>query len=257
MGSDITIGCTPFDALLTGKIVDNIDNVDFSWNFGDGETASGSQVTHTYTQPGKTYTVSLTGKSTLTGCTGNLVLADFLSTYSKPKAVFDMDHDVVYNDKPTVLFSNASSGAKSYLWDFGDQTTSGLKDPSHDYKKMGFHVVLLEVYNEFQCSDTVSHKILVAFNRIFPPNGFSPNAPSLVDREFLLNSEGIVSEGYHFTVLSRWNDLIFEAKDEIKGWDGHMKNGAFAPAGVYVWVLNFTDFIGRKHKQTGTVTLVY
>jgi len=36
-----------------------------------------------------------------------------------------------------------------------------------------------------------------------------------------------------------------------------MANGTFAPAGAYVWILNFTDFIGRKHQQTGTVTVIY
>ena len=64
-------------------------------------------------------------------------------------------------------------------------------------------------------------------------------------------------EGYHFVIISRWNDIVFETKGEIKGWDGRMQNGSFAPAGSYLWVLNFTDFLGRKHQQTGSVSLVY
>ena len=58
-------------------------------------------------------------------------------------------------------------------------------------------------------------------------------------------------------IYSRWEDLIFETLNEIKGWDGRFKNGSFAPPGVYVWVLDFKDFLGRKHRQTGTVTLVF
>jgi len=73
----------------------------------------------------------------------------------------------------------------------------------------------------------------------------------------LLDTEGIISEGYDFTVLSRWDDIVFESKGEKKGWDGRMKDGSFAPAGVYLWILNFTDFLGRKHLQKGTVTVVY
>jgi len=118
-------------------------------------------------------------------------------------------------------------------------------------------MVKLTVSNDFNCIDSVSHHILIAFDRIFPPNGFSPNAPTAVDRIFLLDAEGIISEGYHFVVLSRWDDVVFEAKDEKKGWDGHMKDGSFAPAGSYLWILNFTDFLGRKHRQTGSVTVVY
>ena len=78
-----------------------------------------------------------------------------------------------------------------------------------------------------------------------------------IDREFKLGSEGISSEDYHLTILSRWNDIVFEAKNEVKGWTGQMPNGSLAPAGVYLWVLNFTDFLGRTHRQSGTVTLVY
>jgi hypothetical protein len=98
---------------------------------------------------------------------------------------------------------------------------------------------------------------MVAMERIFPPNGFSPNAPDPVDREFRLYSVGVMPEDYHFTIFSRWNDVVFEVKDEIVGWDGRMKNGDWAPSGSYVWVLYFTDFLGRKHRQTGSVTLVF
>jgi len=165
---------------------------------------------------------------------------------------------VVYNDHPEVKFTDLSTGKPSaWLWDFGDGVTADIQNPIYNFVKMGHQRVLLEVTNDELCTDTVSHNLLVAFDRLFPPNGFSPNAPNGDDRVFLLNSEGIVPEGYHFTVLSRWNDLIFEAKDEIKGWDGRMKNGSLAPAGAYVWILNFNDFLGRKHRQTGAVTLVY
>jgi len=168
-----------------------------------------------------------------------------------------MDNHIVYNDKPTVNFLNSSTGANLYAWDFGDGSTSDQKDASHYFAVTGYRTVLFEVFNEFQCSDTVSHQLLVAFDRIFPPNAFSPNAPNEIDREFKLGTNGIATEGYHFTIISRWNDIVFEAKEEIKGWNGLMQNGSPAPAGNYVWILDFSDFLGRRHRQTGTVTLVY
>jgi hypothetical protein len=122
---------------------------------------------------------------------------------------------------------------------------------------MGYHNVLLQAYNNYNCTDTISHQVLVAFARIFPPNAFSPNAPNPVDREFRLGQEPLKEEGYHLVIISRWNDIVFETKNEIKGWDGRMKNGDYAPAGNYLWILDFTDFLGRPHRQTGTVTLVY
>lgn len=257
--SDLLIGCIPFEPTLSGVINANdlVDKVDFNWDFGDGTTGFGSPVMHTYTDSGKNYTPVLTGKSSVTGCENSITEPDYLKTYPKPTANFSMNHEIVYNDKPTVEFTNLSTGANSYLWNFGDGLTSNLSEPSHNYAVTGCQTVLLEAFNEFNCSDTISHKLLVAFDRLFPPTGFSPNAPKEIDREFKLNAEGIAPQGYHFTVLSRWNDIVFEAKDEIKGWDGRMKNGSFAPAGAYVWILNFTDFLGRRHQQNGTVTLVY
>ena len=257
LASNVIAGCAPFEPMLSGIIGDDIDKVDFSWDFGDETTETGSQVSHTYYQPDKSYNIILSGKSSITGCSNEVINNNFLKTFPKPKAAFGMDNKIVYNDAPTVNFSNQSTGGKGYSWNFGDGTTSDLKNPSHNYKLTGYRTVLMEVSNEFLCTDTVSHQLLIAFDRIFPPNGFSPNAPNAVDREFKLGSDGIAAEGYHLTIVSRWNDIIFEAKDEMIGWDGHMKNGSLAPSGLYLWVLNFTDFLGRKHRQTGTVTLVY
>ncbi len=257
--SDLFAGCIPFEPLLSGKIKesDKVDQVDFLWDFGDGSTGGGSPVSHLYDIADKRYTVTLSGKSTLTGCENRVVINDSVRTYPKPVAAFSMDNSIVYNDAPTVNFTNSSTGSTNWLWDFGDQLTSTAKNPSHDYHVTGYKTVLLDVSNEYNCNDTVSHHLLIAFDHIFPPNGFSPNAPDVIDRVFLLNSVGIIPGGYHFTVLSRWNDLVFEARNEIKGWDGRMKNGNWAPAGTYVWILDFTDFLGRKHRQSGSVTLVY
>jgi hypothetical protein len=36
-----------------------------------------------------------------------------------------------------------------------------------------------------------------------------------------------------------------------------MKNGNFAPTGVYTWVIQYKDFMGDRHKQQGTITLIF
>jgi hypothetical protein len=147
--------------------------------------------------------------------------------------------------------------ASKWLWSFGDSTSAVVKNQVHYYTAKGYRTIQLNVSNEYDCKDSVSHRVLIAFDRLFPPTGFSPNAPDPIDRVFLLNSKGIRTEGYHFTVRSRWDDLVFEANNEIKGWDGRLKNGSFAPPGSYVWLLDFVDFLGSLHRQTGVVTLVY
>lgn len=253
------IGCTPFAPTLSGVVHfdDKVDDVDYSWDFGDGETDTGSTVSHLYTQPDQSYGITLNGKSKVTQCENSLAIPDFLETYPKPVASFDIENEVIYNDQPTANFLNRSSGAQTYYWQFGDGLTSELTDPSHFYSVTGYQTVLLKAINQFSCSDTISHPLLIAFSCIFPPTGFSPKSPNAVDREFKLWAAGIVETGYHLTVLSRWDDVVFETKDQIVGWDGRMKNGDFAPAGVYVWKLSYFDFLGRPHQQAGSVTLVY
>ena len=257
MNSSSVSGCTPLDVLLTAVTGDRVDQVDYRWDFGDGATGSGNQVNHEYTESNQSYDLVLSGFSLTTGCSETLNSKDLIHTNPKPKAGFSMDNTIVYNDQPTVNFLNTSTGAEAYLWNFGDGSTSDQKDASHYFAVTGYRTVLLEAFNEFQCSDTISQQLLVAFDRIFPPNAFSPNAPNEIDREFKLVSNGIAQKGYHFTILSRWNDIVFEAREEIKGWNGQMPNGSPAPAGNYVWIINFNDFLGRPHRQTGTVTLVY
>jgi len=257
MIADQTAGCIPFKPAISGKVSDQIDQVAFSWDFGDGTTGKGSSVTHTYGVPDKKYTISLSGKSSVTGCSSLQIFTDTLESYPQPVAGFSMSDSIVYNDKPKVDFINTSTGSVNWLWDFGDGFTSALENPTHNYTVTGHRTVELRVNNAFNCTDSVSHHVLIAFDRIFTPNGFSPNASNVLDRVFLLDAEGIISEGYDFTVLSRWDDIVFEAKGEKKGWDGRMKNGSFAPAGVYLWVLGYTDFLGRKHRQQGTVTVIY
>jgi PKD domain/CHU_C Type IX secretion signal domain len=257
MDANLFKGCVPFSPALTGKISDPVDLVNFNWDFGDGSSASGNPVSPVYTNPNQNYIITLMGTSSLTGCSNTLVIKDSIATFPKPHAEFMMSDSIIYNDNPTVAFTNKSSGSTGQFWDFGDNLTSDISDPNHTYQLTGYRNVLLNVSNSFSCLDTISHKLLIAFDRIFPPTGFSPNAPNLVDRVFLLNSDGIRAEGYHLSIYSRWDDLVFEVQNQIAGWDGRMPNGSFAPAGVYVWVFNFTDFLGRKHLQTGTVTLVY
>ncbi len=58
------------------------------------------------------------------------------------------------NNSGTYLGFNLSTGSSlSYLWDFGDGTTSTLAYPTHDYLNPGFYLVCLTVNDIASCSD--------------------------------------------------------------------------------------------------------
>lgn len=255
--SSLLEGCAPVEVEYKGAVDDPVDQLSFDWDFGNGSLAAGAQVTHIYEIPDTRHDLKLRASSSVTGCADSLVKSDYITVHPNPTAGFTMDHEIVYNDAPQVSFFDQSVDAVSYLWNFGDGINSREKDPVHSYAVVGKRKVLQTVYNQFDCQDTTSKRVLIAFSKIFAPNAFAPNASAAIDRVFLLASEGINQEGYHLTIISRWNDKVFECRNEVKGWDGKMSNGNWAPAGNYVWILECIDFLGRPHRQTGLVTLVF
>jgi subtilisin family serine protease len=61
------------------------------------------------------------------------------------------DTVVDISDGRSVKFNNASNGAQSYLWDFGDGTTSTLESPRHNYFFPGTYNVTLSVTSSEGC----------------------------------------------------------------------------------------------------------
>jgi PKD repeat protein len=250
-------GCTPLTVSLKAKTGDEVDIVDYKWSFGDGNSGSGQELEHTYFIADQSYDLTLTASSATTGCKDSLKKSKFITVFPVPHALFAMDQKIFLNDNPIVNFTNESVGADRYLWNFGDGTSTDEKDPVHQFIAVGKLQVLLEAINNFGCKDSLSDEVQIAMRKIYPPNAFSPNALNPIDREFKLFSSGMVTNGYHLKILSRWNDVVFECRNEIKGWDGRMTNGAMAQSGNYIWILEFIDFLGKAHRQTGTVMLIF
>ncbi len=116
------------------------------WSFGDGNTSTSQNPTHTYAAPG-TYTVclgvqSICGSDTIcqsvsVGCTG------------APTATY-----VFCGSNLSVQFTYAGSGASTFAWDFGDGQTSTTQNPSHTYSTGATYLVCLIATNACG-SDTV------------------------------------------------------------------------------------------------------
>jgi PKD domain len=56
---------------------------------------------------------------------------------------FNIVEDTFRNPREPVQFQNCSQGAASYLWDFGDGTTSAEQSPAHTYTTVGYFTVKL------------------------------------------------------------------------------------------------------------------
>lgn len=132
--------------------------VSWSWNFGDGGTASVKNPTHTYNSNGP-FWVTLTMTSS-TGC--KTIYTELVSPHPKPNANFTFSTPCL--DKPT-QFTNTStitSGTiTTWNWTFGDGGTSSVKDPIHTYVATGTYTVTLIVTSDMGCKDTVAKTLII------------------------------------------------------------------------------------------------
>lgn len=125
--------------------------VSYFWDFGDGDTSNQQNPSHLYQQAGL-YTVTLTC-ILASGCSAVTVWPDFIEV-NAPASDF-MSPTVSVCAPSLVNFVNQSSGATSWLWNFGDGTTSTLENPSHIYHMPGTYTVTLISYSAAGCADTM------------------------------------------------------------------------------------------------------
>jgi len=250
-------GCPPLETTMQLTTTDSVDVVDYFWDLGNGKTGNGISVSEVYTEPDQQIDVSVVAVSSQTQCSDTLFLPGKVYVYPVPVAAFSPNPPDVLISNPVVLFENDSQGATLFDWDFDDGNFSAEAQPEHRFGEMDLYNVRLLAANDFECADSALANVTVSFDRVFPPTAFSPNASKTEDREFRIYSEGIVNDGYNLLIFNRWGEVIFESINQETGWDGTMKNGQNAPAGVYSWVIQYFDFLGKKHNQQGTVTLIF
>lgn len=68
----------------------------------------------------------------------------------------------------TVIFTDASNGATSWAWDFGDGNVSTLENPTHTYSTTGSYVITLTI-NNGGCISTQNLSVTVGVNQISAP----------------------------------------------------------------------------------------
>lgn len=131
----------------------------YFWDFGDGNTSTQKNPTHSYTING-TYSVKLTS-------TNNSICEDdspikTVTVTAAPEADFTYPTSACTNN--AVSFTSTSTGTDAstiYTWDFGDATpTSNLQNPTHTYTTAGSYNVTLTVSNGASCSNTSPNAVI-------------------------------------------------------------------------------------------------
>ena len=238
LGND-TSSCEP------GTIILNASSDFMKYQWQDGSTNQTYPVL-------KSGDYSVTGTNEL-GCQAtDVVHVDIL----KPIAGFSPNYSEVVIDHPDITFLNQSEGAVSYLWDFGDGSTSEETNPAHHYSNLGKYRAVLKAYSEYGCTDTIGVEVKIVALTFYIPNAFRPDSEISENRIFLPVLIGVDPKKYKFEVFNRVGSTIFETRNMETGWTGKVPDGTNAEPGVYVWVCKYSDLQGYANVQKGTVMLV-
>lgn len=142
----------------------------YLWSFGDGTTSTQAAPAHAYTVPG-TYSVRLVTIDGV-GCKDTMTLSAGVTVAPRPKAGFTMDDTLNVCPPLKVNFTNTSTGAATYAWDFANGTNSTLTNPSATYVTSGIFNISLIARSNKGCKDTVYGRV-----RVLGYNGVLSYAP--------------------------------------------------------------------------------
>ncbi|MEO5572091.1 MAG: PKD domain-containing protein [Bacteroidia bacterium] len=176
--------CAPFTINLSDN---SSGTVSWNWNFGDGTTSSIQNTSHTYTIPG-TYTISL-----LTHANGNNC-DQFIPDYSTliiNGGGANFSYITELCPPYIATFHDSSTNAVSWLWNFGDGTSSTLQHPTHTYANPGTYSASLTITTADGCTSTSTHSYAANFSPLFaiPTVATSDTVPPL-NVQFNANSQG-------------------------------------------------------------------
>lgn len=153
----------------------------------------------------------------------------------------------------TVSFTNNSTNATTYLWDFGNGNVANTQTVTDQiYNNSGVYTAYLTVTNGV-CMDIDSVTITVSEEEptLYVPNAFTPNGDSINDI-FWIGATNI--KEFHIIIFDRWGLKLFESSDLLDSWTGKV-NGKEVPDGCYFYLINARGIDNNEIKKQGTVTL--
>ena len=223
----------------------------WNWDFGNNTNSSDYNPSLSYTSHGN-YEIVLIATTTSTcvdSASKNIVVIP------SPKAFFTAYENPTTVITPEIVFTNYSTDAISWNWQFGDGDTSTMLHPIHEYADTGSYKAILTVYNELNCPSFFSRNINIQPEFTFYiPNAFTPTNDDIND---VFNGYGVCISSYTLRIYNRWGGLVFESNDQYQGWNGKMNNtGKMSPVDVYNYRFDLIDYKGEKHVFIGKVTLV-
>ena len=161
-----------------------------------------------------------------------------------PSVSFITTTEVIYPEHD-VAFTNQSTGAASWLWDFGDGETSTAENPVHRYAAIGNYTVTVKAISAKGCeaSDVRSLGIITdAEGALENTTKFYPNP---VDEDVLVISHSVPGEILEVEVFSVKGNLVYQKT--IQADQETILNVTTWPNGIYqIRVKTDNEILTRK-----------
>ena len=138
-------GCAP---LLINFTNTSSGAISYQWSLGNGNNSSLQHPSSSYINAGN-YTVVLIATSA-TG--GKYTTTGVITILGDPIANFTASPLSVCSSE-SITFTNTSTGASSYIWDFGDGSSSNATNTTHQYNTPGTYNIKLIAINIYGCED--------------------------------------------------------------------------------------------------------
>ncbi len=153
-----TVACTEQNVNFINTSTADGNNINYLWDFGDGNTSTDISPIHSYEFEGM-YDVCLTMSNGL-GCDSTLCLPNFVNVINP---VADLVADTTFAFCPPLVVNFTSTSLNTvnggYTWDFGDNTgLSNADNPSHVYTGAGIYDITLIATSPSGCLDTIVYE---------------------------------------------------------------------------------------------------
>lgn len=151
--------CIGDATVFTDKSVSNgLTITSWLWNFGDGQTSTEQNPSHTYTSPGN-FTVSLTVNASGGNCS-TTPATKTIHISAKPVAAFTLSNPNCVGQ--AVTFTDQSTTSEGtitqWIWSFGDQTANQTLTSNasftHTFSASGTYTITLQVITNSGCTQT-------------------------------------------------------------------------------------------------------
>lgn len=193
--------------------------------------------------------------ATTHGCMDTIIQTITISP--RPSAGFYYNTNNGLNVGAVFDFTDTSSNAVNWVWEFGDGNNSTIQNPSNTYFSNGTYVVTQYAYDAFGCVDSASTiiRINTVVNEIntLIPNAISPNGDGKND-VWKLGFIKLLYPNATVEIYNRWGQQIFFSEGYEFPWDGTY-NGEQVTQGTYYYIIHL-NVESEPNPYKGTILVL-